>query len=167
MKPLRALVLGSGIAAAAYAQQAPPSPMGPSFCADLKAVTADAGNAFNSFKGAKISESPRDPQGYATVKYAASRSLAGAARCTVEDYLTPDGDPLRSYECEWTPIGSKTSTASALADATEECVGVGDPFDRIKTYANDWVEADIYTDDFEINIGAGTSPQVFFTIREP
>jgi hypothetical protein len=158
------LICAALIAAPAFAQQT--ATVGPRFCEDLKAVTAAAAKGFEALKGAKVSEEPRDSRGYATVKYKALRSLDGAAICSVTDYLRPEGKPLRSFVCEWKPVGTKIATTLALGQASETCVGMNDPLDGIRSAQDrDEANADIYGDDFSINIGAGTAPQVFFRVR--
>lgn len=162
------LLLAFGLGAAALAQTPAKArtAAGPHFCDDLKIVTADTARKFETIKGAKISESPRDSGGYATVKYRALRKLDGASVCSVEDYLRPEGNPLRSYACEWTPVGSKTATVLALAQTSETCVGSNDPLDSMTAaQGRDEATAYVYGEDFGITIGAGTAPQVLFWVR--
>lgn len=166
MKLLVALGLGTCFGLTAAAQAPAPTPAGPTFCADLRAVVVETGTSFDRFKGAQSGEPVRDASGNTTIRYAALRSLGGAARCAVKDYIPQGSKALRSYECEWTPIASKIATVTALAQAAENCVGKNDPLDRLSTFADDGADADIYTDDFSINIGAGTVPKVFFRIRD-
>jgi hypothetical protein len=150
----------------AVAQQAGSTGVSASFCSDLKAVVPMAADSFDGIRGDVIGTPEKDAQGYVSTKFKASKAIAGANTCYVDHYDPPDGEVLKSYVCEWLPpAGTKAETTKTLAIATEQCVGVGDDLDTYTTYGKDTADADIYTDGFEINIGAGTDPHVFFTVR--
>lgn len=157
-------ILLLGLAGAAPA--AADGPMPAAFCEDLKAVVADAGAEFAAFRGPRIGEPSTNAQGYTSIDYTALRSLSGATRCVVADYIPPDGKTLKSYRCEWLPTaGSKSKIVGDVAVGARQCVGIGDPMDSLKFYENDIADAYIYGDDFEINVSAGTAPKVFLRIR--
>ena len=146
---------------------APASAHGDSgFCTDLKAVLADVRNDFATLRGAQLGDAERDSVNDVSTKYATSRMLTGATSCWVEDFMGPNDDkPLKSYNCDWVPPGTKIDTAEKVAQAAEDCVG-NSSMDSMDVGDNDTADATIYGRSYKINIGAGTAPNVSLTIYD-
>lgn len=158
---LCASLLVAGLAAAAPAWAADSA-----FCADLKAVVGDSRNHFETLRGAQFGDLERDSVNDVTTKYTTSKSLTGATDCWIEDFIGPQDDkPLRSYECEWAPPGAKVDTLKAVAQAAEDCIG-GSSMDSLGVADDDTGDAFIYGNGYKLDIGAGTAPNVYFTIYD-
>lgn len=158
---LCASLLVAGLAAATPAWAADSA-----FCADLKAVVGDSANHFDTFRGAQFGNVERDSVNDVTTKYTTSKSLTGAADCWIEDFIGPQDDkPLRSYNCEWTPAGSKADTVKTVGQAVEDCIG-GDPMDSLDVNDDGSAEAYVYGNGYKVNVGSGDAPNIRFTIYD-
>ncbi len=94
------------------------------FCADLKAIGAEARTSFAKLRGEPLGPPVRDATGWSETKYAVSRRLTGAQSCYVSENRHADGGSWTAYYCDFAPGPKKVDTVSRIAKDIISCTGI-------------------------------------------
>jgi hypothetical protein len=133
------------------------------FCADLKAVGAEAKAGFMKFRGAPLG--PTDTNkvtGWSETKFATSRKLLGALSCDVNEGRHPKYGVSTYYECSFAPGPRKVETVFRIAKEIVSCTGIKPSASDLEAIeeddAEDYAMLDLPARGFKVNVSSIPSP---------